>query len=79
MDGQSIDIAQDIRRERQKLDSNLQELEERATALADWRIHYRKHPGVAVAVAVGSGLVLGLLVGRRRVAVRFLQDFEHHG
>lgn len=65
MDGRSIDIAEDIRRERQRLDGNLQELQERATDLADWRSHYRRHPGIAIALAVGSGLVLGLLAGRR--------------
>lgn len=66
MDGRSIDIAEDLRRERQRLDSNLLELQERATDLADWRTHYRRHPGIAIALAVGSGLMLGLLVGRRQ-------------
>jgi hypothetical protein len=67
-------IAQEIRAERNNLGRNLDELEQHAKALADWRTHYRRHAGPTLAVAFSGGVILGLLasgsrsnVGRRRL------------
>ena len=59
-------IERDIRIERKNLDRNLQELEAQAKALTDWRTHYRNHPAASLSVALGGGLLMGLLVGGRR-------------
>lgn len=59
-------IERDIRMERKNLDRNLQELEAQAKALTDWRTHYRNHPAASLSVALGGGLLMGLLVGGRR-------------
>ena len=48
-------IANDIDRTRQDLKSNLEELETRVRAAADWRDHFRRHPGaMAMAALVGG-------------------------
>jgi len=57
-------IEAEIRAERHALDRNLQTLESQAKALTDWRTHYERHPGAAVGLAFGAGLVLSLSVGR---------------
>ena len=54
-------IVEDIRAERHELGRNLEELEAQAKDLADWRTHYRRHPGAAIAIAFSGGVVLGLL------------------
>jgi hypothetical protein len=56
-------IVQALRAERHDLGRNLDELQEHAKALADWRTHYRRHAGASLAVAFGGGVVLGLLAG----------------
>jgi len=55
------EIAQAIRAERHDLGRNLDELQEHAKALTDWRTHYRRHAGTSLAVAFGGGVMLGLL------------------
>jgi hypothetical protein len=54
-------IEQQIRADRRSLDRKIQELEDRAQAALDWRQQYRDHAGAALAVAFGSGVVLGAL------------------
>jgi hypothetical protein len=54
-------IEREIVAERTALGRNLQELETRARDLTDWRAHHRNHPGLAVGLAFGAGMVLGLL------------------
>jgi hypothetical protein len=54
-------IEREIVAERTALGRNLQELETRARDLTDWRAHHRKHPGLAVGLAFGAGVALGLL------------------
>jgi len=54
-------IVDDIRAERNELGRNLHELEAQAKQLADWRTHYRNHPGTVLAVAFSGGVVLGVL------------------
>lgn len=67
-------IAQEIRAERNNLGRNLDELQQHAKDLADWRTHYRRHAGPTLAVAFSGGVILGLLAsgsrstgGRRRL------------
>ena len=54
-------IAQEIRAERHELGRNLDELQQQAKALTDWRTHYRRHAGPTLAVAFSGGVILGLL------------------
>ena len=59
-------IAQVIRAERHDLERNIDELQEHAKALTDWRTHYRRNTGAALVVAFGGGAVLGLLASGSR-------------
>ena len=58
-------IEREISAERRALGRNLNELQDRAKALRDWRVHYRKHPGLALGLAFGGGVVLAAIVGGR--------------
>jgi hypothetical protein len=62
-------IEDEIRAERQQLDRNLHALESKARALTDWRGHYSRHAGAALAIAFGLGVLLGT-GGRRGTASR---------
>lgn len=64
MDEDTRRIEAEIRAERHALDRNLQTLESQAKALTDWRTHYERHPGAALGLAFGAGLLLSLSVGR---------------
>ena len=57
----SSQIEQRILAERAHLGRNLDELESRARDMADWRTHFRNHPGAAVGLAFGAGMALGML------------------
>lgn len=64
--GQTSDeIVSDIDLTREELRSNLEELETRAKDAADWRSHFRKHPGPMLAAALLGGAFLYALIGRR--------------
>ena len=64
--GQSPDeLESDIDRARDNLKANLEELEARARDAADWRNHFRKHPGAMIAAAVLGGALLSLMTGKR--------------
>ncbi len=54
-------IEQEIRARRADLGRNLDELEGRARELADWRTHYRNHPGAFLGAAFGLGAVIGFM------------------
>lgn len=60
------EIERDIVTERSELGRNLEELETKARALADWRTHYRNHAGLALGVVFGTAVVAGALIGRSR-------------
>jgi len=47
---------------RERLGSNLRELEGKVKAAKDWRTHFERHPGIALGLAVGSGALLATLV-----------------
>ena len=81
-------IEQEIRQRRADLGRNLDELEDRARELADWRTHYRNHHGAFLGAAFGLGAVIGLMAiprpsgprRMRRVALHQepSHDFETH-
>jgi hypothetical protein len=54
-------IEQQIRADRRALDHNIQALEQRAHDAMDLRRHYSEHAGTLMAVAFGSGVLLGAL------------------
>jgi hypothetical protein len=58
-------IANDIDRTRQDLKSNLEELETRVRAAADWRDHFRRHPGAMAMAALVGGALLSSMIGKR--------------
>lgn len=63
--GQTTDqIATDIARTRDDLMSNLEELETRMKAVADWRGQFRRHPGAMIAVALVGGALLSAMIGK---------------
>jgi len=67
--GESINqIEHEIMAERRQLGRNLSELEMKAQELGDWRTYYRRHPTLLVGLAVGGGLALSAIVGRRAVS-----------
>jgi hypothetical protein len=59
-------IAQEIRAERHDLERNIDELQEHAKALTDWRTHYRRNTGASLVVAFSGGVFLGLLAAGSR-------------
>lgn len=64
--GQTTDqIAAGIDQTRDDLKSNLEELETRVKSAADWRGHFRKHPGSMIAAAVVGGMLLSSMFGKR--------------
>ena len=64
--GQTTDqIATDIARTRDDLMSNLEELETRMKAVADWRSQFRHHPGAMITAALVGGALLSALIGKR--------------
>ena len=54
-------IEQQIRIDRRTLGRDIQALEDRAHEAMDWRRHYSDHAGTVMAVAFGSGLLLGAM------------------
>ena len=59
-------IEREIMAERSELGRNLEVLETKARDLADWHVHYRKHPAVFLGAAAALGVVLGALSHGRR-------------
>jgi hypothetical protein len=53
-------LEQEIRERQAGLGRNLDELQDKARDLADWRTHYRGHTSTFLGVAFGVGLLLGL-------------------
>jgi hypothetical protein len=53
-------IEQEIRERRAGLGRNLDELQDKARDLADWRTHYRGHTGTFLGAALGAGFLLAL-------------------
>jgi Protein of unknown function (DUF3618) len=64
MDETANEIEAHIDRTRERLGSNLRELEDRVDAATDWREQFRERPLVFLGVAVVGGVVLGNVLGR---------------
>ena len=58
-------IEQHIDAERRALGRNLQELEDKAAALTDWRTHYSRHPFIILGAAFGTALAVGFFSAAR--------------
>ena len=58
MDETANQIEAHINRTRERLGSNLRELEDRVEAATDWREHFRERPHVFVGAAFVGGMVL---------------------
>jgi hypothetical protein len=68
---QTLDqIEDEIGRTRQRLGSNLQELEARVDAATDWREYYRAAPFAYLGAAAVGGVVAAWMAGRKRTARR---------
>ena len=65
MDETANQIEAHIDRTRERLGSNLRELEDRVEAAADWREHFRDRPHVFLGVAFLGGMVLAGALGSR--------------
>jgi hypothetical protein len=61
----SNQIERQIQAERGQLGQNLNELELKVQEVTDWRAQFQKRPMLMMGVAVGSGLLLASLTGRR--------------
>ena len=69
-------IEDEIREKRDNLGRNLDELEDKARELADWRTHYRNHSAAFVGAAFGVGVVLALATIPRRSHTNDVTDLE---
>lgn len=68
---QTVDqIAAQIDRTRERLGSNLKELEQKVDAATDWREHYRARPYVMLGAACLGGVVLAATLRDRMAAPR---------
>lgn len=65
MDRATDHIEQHLDHERQALRSNLEELEDRVRSALDWRRQFRSSTAAFLGVALGGGLLLGLMTARR--------------
>jgi hypothetical protein len=59
------EIEREIEGERERLRSNLEELRARVRSSVDWRTQFRNYPLLGLGVALGGGLLLASLIGRR--------------
>jgi hypothetical protein len=65
MGEKSDQIEREIRVERRQLDQNLRDLQSKAEEFTDWRTQFHKRPMVMMGVALGGGLLLASVSGRR--------------
>jgi hypothetical protein len=63
---QSNRLVQEIAAEHESLGENLQELESRVRAVADWRGHVQRRPIAMLGLALGGGILLSALMGSPR-------------
>ena len=66
MDPSTDRIEHHLDDERQALRSNLAELEDRVRSAFDWRRQFRSYTAAFLGLAVGGGLLIGLMTARRR-------------
>lgn len=61
----SNQIEREIRVERTQLDRNLDDLQSKVEEVTNWRAQFQKRPMVMIGVAIGGGLLLASVAGRR--------------
>lgn len=67
-------IEREIAAERDNLGKNLNELEDKAKSMTDWRSHFNKNPMTMIAVAFGGGIVLASVLGGSKRNHRWQQS-----
>lgn len=70
MDGSIQQIEERIEATRGDLGNNLQELEEKVRAYADWKTHFQNSPFVMLGMAFTAGIVLSSAFGSPRRSLR---------
>ncbi len=55
------ELSRQVDQERRELGRNLSELKDRAESALDWREQVQKHPALAAAAALGTGMLLAQL------------------
>jgi hypothetical protein len=65
MGEESNQIERRIATERGQLGQNLNELQSRVEEATDWRLQFQKRPMLMMGVALGGGLLLAAVTGRR--------------
>ena len=76
------EIEREIRDTREDLGRNLNELEDKARELADWRSHYRNHSGAFLGAAFAAGALAAMVTvpassGRSRIHALTDEDTSH--
>ena len=61
----SNQIEREIQAERGQLGRNLNDLQSKVEEVTDWRTHFNKRPITMIGVALGGGLLLASMTGRR--------------
>ncbi len=65
MGEKSSQIEREIQSERGQLGQNLNELQSKVQEATDWRVQFQKRPMVMIGFAVGGGLLLASMTGRK--------------
>ncbi len=65
MGEESNQIERQIEMERGQLGQNLNELQSKVEEVTDWRLQFQKRPMLMMGVALGGGLLLASMTGRR--------------
>jgi hypothetical protein len=65
MDRATDRLEQHLQDERRALRSNLEELEDRVRSAVDWRRQFRSNMAAFLGLALGGGLLIGLMTARR--------------
>ena len=80
MGEKSNQIEREIQAERGQLGQNLNDLQSKVQEVTDWRVQFQKRPMLMMGVAVGGGLLLASMTGRRTKRERYYaQDRENRG
>ena len=65
MDRATERLEQHLHDERRALRANLEELEDRVRSAVDWRRQFRSNTAAFLGLALGGGLLIGLMTARR--------------
>jgi hypothetical protein len=79
MGEKSNQIERQIQAERGQLGQNLNELQSKVQEVTDWRAQFQKRPTLMMGAAVGGGLLLASLTGRRSRSKRHFTEDRSDG